>query len=244
MQLKEFADSLRNIENDRMMMSYGNNAAVVGSILSVVDLVQSLTRVTKQDRLNDMFKMNVSNQLMQLESSVIMFGMQRLAQNGINLPPQMAPYGQQPMYNQPTYNPNMMYSGASNNFGMGQQQQFQQQQFQQPQFQPQAQPQFQQPQFQQPQQAQYQQPQGQPQYQAAPAPQQQAPAAAPAAPAAAAPAPKPKPVVNTGDDDDAPQAKPAAGGNKGASMGLPGMGGGSDEKAAGRDYLLELLGDK
>ncbi|MDR0850839.1 MAG: hypothetical protein LBN07_05205 [Christensenellaceae bacterium] len=229
MQLKEFADALRNIENDRMIMSYGNNAAVVGSILSVVDLVQSLSRVMRQDRQSDMFSMNVSNQLMQFESSVIMFGMQRLSQNGINLPPQLSPYGQQPMYNQPAYNPNMMYSGAPSFGGMTQQ--YQQQYQQQPQYQAPQQPQYQ------------QQPQAQPQYQAAPPPQP-APAPPPQVAPAPAPAPKPapKPVIND-DDDDAPQAKPI-GGNKGASMNLPGMGGGGDEKAAGRDYLLQLLGDK
>ena len=207
--LNELENMLRNLENDRMLMSYGDNQAVVNSILSVVNMVQGLSSLMRSDRVNDMFALNVSNKIMELENIVSMYGSQRLMERGLGRgmggmqQPMYNPMGSQPMYNQQMYAPNMMYNPMA------------QQPMQQPM--PQMMPQQPMPQMQQ----QMAQPA------AAPAP------VAPAPPVMNAAPEPPKPVANADGE-----AKPAAA----ASFSLPGMGG--DEKAAGRDYLLALLGEK
>lgn len=231
MLLKDFEDTLKNIEQDRMLMSYGNNQETVNSILSIVNMVQSAQNLVRTDRSNDMFSMSVSSKLMELENVIVTLGYQRLMERGINVGANMRQQfnpmmPSMPMYNQPMNYPNMpMYQPQPQQMYMPQQQQFDPQ-YSQPM--PQQQPQYApMP----PQQAQTVAPQ-----QAAPVQQAAAPAPAPKPQPAPAPAPAPKPVVNT-----AP--KPAA--SSSSSGGLPGMGGGSDEKAAvGRDFLLKLLEDK
>ena len=212
--LNDFENMLRNLVNDKMLMSYGDNQMVVNSILSIVNMIQSISSIMQSDRVNDMFTLNVSNKIMELEGIVTMYGSQRLMSRGIQsmgMQPGMNPFmGGQPMYNQPMYAPNMMY-----NANMPQMPQMP--------YPPQGYPQMPQQMPQMPQQPAPQAPM--PQQQAAPAP----------APAAAA---APPPVVNNAGE------KPASGGGGagGATFSFPGAGG--DEKAAGRDYLLALLGEK
>ncbi|MCL2539895.1 MAG: hypothetical protein FWE53_00465 [Firmicutes bacterium] len=227
--LNDFENMLRNIENDRMMMSFGDNLAVVNSIRSIVSMVQSLGSFIRNDKVNDMFTFNVANKIMELESIVAMYGQQRITERGLH---KSVGYGMQqpmpfmpnsPMMQQPMM-PNMMYN-ANTMFAP-------QMPMQQP--------------YMQPQMPQYVPPMQQPAYPAAPAPMPQyapepaaAPAPAPPAPAPAPAAPQPaaaaaKPAVDT--------SKPAGG--PAAAFNLPGMGGGDGEKAAGRDYLLALLGEK
>lgn len=221
MLLKDFEDTLKNIENDRMLMSYGDNSSVVNNILSIVNMTQSLSNVIKADRMNDMLSFNLSNKLMEIENIVVMYGYQRLSERGINV---QAGVQQQFSPMQPNMMMGMPY-GQMPNMMMGQQ-------MYAPQMYPQ-QPMMQQPYMQQPM-PQQQMPQ-QPMPQAA-APQP-APQPAPAPAPAPKPVPKPEPVVNT-----APQPKASSSSSSGG--GLPGMGGGDNEKAAGRDFLLKLLEEK
>ncbi len=213
--LKDFEDTLKNIENDRMLMSYGNNQETVNNILSIVNIVQSAQSLIKMDRMPDMFSMSVSGKLMELENLVITLGYQRLMERGINVQPNMR--GQfnpmmpnMPMYNQPMpqfmpQTPPMQYGGYPPQPQQFPQQQYVQQQYPQQQFQQQAPP---------------------------PMAPPTAAATPPSSPPATAPTPPPKTVSTA--------SKPSSGG----AGALPGMGGGGDEKAAGRDFLLQLLSEK
>lgn len=240
MLLKDFEDTLKNIENDRMLMSYGDNQNVVSSILSVVNLVQSLSSFIKSDRVSDMFTFNISSKVMELENIIVMYGNQRLLERGISMQGnrQFNPSMQQ----QPMYNPQMYYQNMNNMYnpmmgGMPQQQQQMPQMPQQGYNPMMANNMPQQPM--QPQMPQYEQPAQQ-------APPQPAPTPAPAqnAQPAAKPAAAPKPAVNNSDDDDdAPVQAPPPKKDSAPSFSLPGMSGGGEggESARGRDYLLKLL---
>ena len=218
---------LMNIANDRNMMSQGNNYAVVQGLLSVVQSIKNIQGVMQTDRMNDMFSMNVASKIMELESIVEMFGNQRLMSCGINVnmmggmqQQQMSPLmANNPMYNQQMFYPQNMMGGM---------QQPMQQQY--------------------PPQQQYPQQQMPPQQQAPqPIPEKQQPAPAPIAappPVMQAPAPEAAAIpMAAAAPEAAPTAKPASSGPA-VSMALPGMGGGGNEKAAGRDYLLQLLSEK
>lgn len=223
MLLKDFEDTLKNIENDKMLMSYGNNQEVVNNILSIVNMVQSAQSLLKMDRTPDMFSMSLTSKFMELENLIVTLGYQRLMERGINVQSGMRGQFNPMMPNMPMYNQPM------------------------PQFMPQTPPQMpyyaaypQQQYPQQPQQPQQAAPQ---QQTATPPPPQPQQAAAPTPPPAAAPATAPSPPSKPTEVVDTAKPKSASGG-AGAMGGLPGMGGGGDEKAAGRDFLLQLLSEK
>lgn len=199
MLLKNFEDMLKNIESDKMLMSYGDNPYIVNSILSVVNMVQSLSNAIKSDRVSDMFSFTISNKILELESLVVMHGQQRLMERGINVQGNMQ-YFNPAMQNQQMFNP-MQFQ---------QQPVFQQPMYQQPM-----------PQMQQPMQPQYA---AQPAPQMAQPPQQPAPPPQPAAatPASGAQQPnEPKPVIDTS------QKSSSGGGSAGFS--LPGAGNGNEK---------------
>jgi len=229
MLLKDFENALKNIENDKMIMSYGNNQSVVSGVLSVVSLVDQVSSLVRADRINDMFSYNMANKVSELEQMVINLGMQRLMNSGINVTgivQGINPYmGQSGMgmygggYNPMMFNPMQqpMYNGImpeSAPQGYAPMQGFAQ-------MTPPPPPQGYVP-----------MPQPQQGY-AAPQPAQSQPAPAPVQPR---PAPAPQKPVG----ESAPQG---GGGSMAMGGALPGMGGGGDEKAAGRDYLLKLLND-
>jgi len=225
--IKDFINALNNMQNDRMLMSYGNNQSVIGGILAVASTIDQIATAVRSDRINDPFTFNMSNEFTRAEQMVVELGIQRLAGNGINVGNMVSggmymgqnnmgmynPYANMGM--QPMYGGNMMPDGG---FGM-------QGGFAPP-----------------PMQAAYQpMPQQQPQ-------QSYAPPAAP--PAANQNIPQPAAQQRTGSSLDAPIQPNASAGSygggatSGAAFNLPGMGSGGPDKAAGRDYLLKLLEDK
>ncbi|MDD2226996.1 MAG: hypothetical protein PHH71_00220 [Clostridia bacterium] len=231
MLLREFEDILRNIEADRSLMSYGTNKETVNSILSIVNLLQSALNVVSLDRSNDMFTNIIANKLLELEEIVVSQGSQRLFEHGINLQQYAQYVPKMPTastFNNP-YFYNRMYSSMQMPPSMPTPQFIPAPQFApQPQYAPAPQPQFiptdpitpppapQAPQEQPPQPQVPQQPQ-QPQ----PAPT----------------APQPAPDIKNSTSQTSP--KPSF------DDVLPGASSGSEgDKAAGRDYLLQLLQEK
>ena len=214
MMLNEFDNMLKNLANDRMLMSYGNNLTVVNNLISVVNYVHGLSGIIQTDRMNDMFAMSLGSKMMELENIVVMLGTQRLMACGLmggasgGMPQPMSPIAANtPMYNQQMYYPMM------NNMQM-----------QQP---------MQMPQMQMPQMPQMQQPMPQVQPAAAPPPMPPQSHGQPAPQSPIAP-----PARETG-------SAPSGSTGGGVTFGFPGMGGGgSNEKAEGRDYLLKLLSEK
>lgn len=238
--LNVFETQLKNIANDKMQMSYGNNYGVVNGLLAIVSALQTLSSAVQAGGMNDMFSMSVNSKITELESMVAMLGGQRLMSCGINVQPMMGGMGtinpfmaNTPMYNQqfPMMGFNPMMGASSSMF-----QPMQQMQQQMPQMMQQMPQQMQQmQQMQQQMQAPMQMQQSAPPMQAAPA--YQAPAPAPIkmpAPQPQAPSRLDEPVANRG----------GGGGGAASDFALPGMGGGADEAAAGRDYLLKLLSEK
>lgn len=232
MSLKNFEDTLKNIENDKMLMSYGENQNVINNILSVVNLVQTLETVIRSDRSPDSFTINISNKVMELGQIVVAYGNQRLMEKGIsagaNRGQQFNPFmAGNPMFSQQMYYPSMM-------------QQFSQQ------------PQMQQ----QPIQQQYTQHSmmQQPMNISMPQTQQQQPvqtsmAASQNVQQSELPT-QPKveePVKNTESEIksvEKPKSEEKST-SKSAGFSLPGLDGGAPEgKALGRDYLIKLLEEK
>ena len=253
--LSAFDNMLKAIANDKTLMSDAGRFNSVQELMTIVGSVQALARSVENGNMNDMLIVSIKGKLMELESIITMFGNQKLAAVGI-----MSQGGQQQpmpfMPNMPMHNQNLYYPT------MGQQM------FQQPQQQPQQQQQmgqqFAQPQ-QQPQQ-QMSQPQQQPdpvvQEAPAPAPQvtpQATPQSAPQPVAPRSPTPAPTPAATPTPQPTAqpaqpppmaaeqevqlPSTPPSSGGEAIAGFSsLPGMGGGGgNDKAAGRDYILKLL---
>lgn len=220
MLIKDLENALKNIENDSMLMSYGDNLIVVNNILSIINIIQTLSSIIKGDRNNSMLKMSLQAKVMELENIVLTQGVQLLMERGINVG-----IGQSVM--NPMQNPMMMYNPMSFN-PMMQTQMFNPMMQQAPMYNPMMQ-QAPMQQMQMPQQPQMQ-PQSAPQPQPAPQPAPQ-PTPQPAPQPQPAPEPAPQPTSQ-------PSSKPSS-----AGFSLPGLGG-SEEKAAGRDFLLKLLEER
>ena len=196
-------------------MSYGNNYAVVNSMLNTINSVRGLQTALMTDNMNDAYLMNMRAKVQEIEQVLSTYGQQRLmvcgigGMPGMGMQPQMMPMMAQPMHNQQMYMPP------------------------QPQYAPPA-PQMMPP----------------PQYAPAPMPApppmpEPAPVAAPAP--AAPPPPPPPPPAPAAAPAPAPApaaAAPSSSSSAGVGVALPGMGGGGDDKASGRDYLLKLLSEK
>jgi len=243
MLLKEFEDILRNIEADRALMSYGTNQETVNSILSIVNLLQSALNVISLDRGNDMFTNTIANKLLELEEIVVSQGSQRLYERGINLQqyvqyvPKMsnAPTFNNPYFNDRMYSPMQMPSMPAPQFMLAPQFAPQPQYIPQPQFIP----------------ADPVNPPQAPQVVPQVPQEQQIPQAAPQMPQMPqvpqqSQQPQPATVVSQPElAQDIKDSKPQASSQSSFGDVLPGASGGSEgEKAAGRDYLLQLLQEK
>lgn len=227
MTLNELEKILMNISMDANSVGNAQYSMIVGATLNMIKSVENLSQNVYTIPFNDSCKSMMIQKMTELESYTSNAVMLRLAELGIDV--------------------SMYYGfGAGDDFG-GQQQPWMRQQpammpqqmmMQQPMMQPMMQqhfmqqPMMQQPMMQQPM-PQQQMPQQQlPQQPAAQPVPQKAPAATPAPPAAS-PAPS-TPAATP------PTAPASTSGGVGASMALPGLGGGAAE-AAGPAYLLKII---
>jgi len=227
MTLASFNNTLQMALRDGVLMTNPNSYKVVNDLVAMTQSVQNLTAQVMSSNTGDALSMMLMEKVREVENIIATFGPQRLAAIGFNAgAPNMMPFGTAPMQNQSFQYPTM-----------GQQA---------PMMQPPFPQQHMQPPMPQPQMQQHMAPPAPPMPPAAPPPAPM-PEAAPVAPTpapapVAAPAPPPAPAPAA----EAPAA-PAGGGGGGPSvfMGLPGMGGGADDKpAAGRDYILKVLQGK
>jgi len=223
--------ALRNAAGSPQM-SYGNNYAVVNNMLAAIGAIHNLQGVLQGDNMNDAYLMNLRSKVQELENVISMFGQQRLMACGINVG---APGAGQPMgplmANQPMYNQQVYYPNAQQPQGFG---------APPPPPPPPAPPPPPPGYGQQPQQPAYAAPPpayATPTAPPPPPPPPPAPAAPPPPPQAAPPPPPPPPPAP-------PASSSSSGGGSAIGMSLPGMGGGGDDKAAGRDFLLKLLAEK
>ena len=256
-ELEKYLGSL--LETDFQVRASQDKVIILNNMLAACRSLLSLENICNSETLNDGYKVFMTSNMNNFSSSFVMMALQRLAELNIGNGVPGFSYQNMNTYQNPPVMP---------------MQQMPQPFFQQPvnMQMPQPQPQFSQmpqpqPQFVQPPQppvspppvySQPQAPQAPPQPQPAPQPAPQAapqPAAAPepSQPAPAAP-PTPAPAAPAAAQEEAEEEEssldeaytPDSGGSSGPSfdMGLPGIGGGHDGPADGRDYLLSLLSKK
>jgi len=261
MRIDELEKHLGNLlETDFQVRASQEKVIILNNMLAACRNILSLENICNSETLNDGYKVFMTSNMNNFSSSFVMMALQRLAElniggNGMaNFSyPNMNPYQSAPvMPMQPMPQP-VFQQPAS--FQMPQPQpQFSQMPQPQPQFvQPPQPPVSPQPAYQQPpvQQAPPQPPQPAPQAPEAPqpaaAPEPPKPApAAPPTPAPAAPAAAAQEEAEEEESSLDEAYTPASGGSSGPSfdMGLPGIGGGNDGPADGRDYLLSILSKK
>jgi len=122
--LSSFDNTLKQLAADKTLMANATCFNVVKDLMAMVASVQSLA-MSNQGAVADMLQMNISAKLVELESIISMFGMQRLAQFGGGQMQQPQPFmPNTQMHNQSFYYPPM-------GMGMGQMPQQMQQPVQQ-----------------------------------------------------------------------------------------------------------------